>query len=328
MHYDDTSDLNASVGSLYCAGRFVYGAGAYGTVRNLYYGNNSTTNMMPSTASGVDVNAGEHLLFESYYPQYTGWATTATSNTVSLSGLSQDYTGEIASIVKGTGVGQSRYITGYSSGVITNSENWSVTPDGTSMFAIGYAVNRLVCYNSYFDGPARAVATDVNNPPTGFQAWSGGSEIIVDNNLFNELRGGSLMQSKGENSAISGTNSISPFYFNLISDNIITNTRDGLSVFCGFWDGHTDRPYEEYNGMLGNVYRNIEVKDTKDRGIWVDIFYSSNNNRTQLPYEFDNLTIYDGISVTNFDDKGIITNSYSVNSVWKNITTNGVSWEP
>ena len=45
-------------------------------------------------------------------------------------------------IVTGRGIGQSRIITGYSTGTITVTPDWNVNPNTTSEISIGYYLHK------------------------------------------------------------------------------------------------------------------------------------------------------------------------------------------
>lgn len=73
----------------------------------------------------------------------SGTATSGTSSTLTQTGASfytanNGLTGVPVKIIAGTGAGQERIISSNTSTVLTVSVNWSVTPDATSQYIVGY----------------------------------------------------------------------------------------------------------------------------------------------------------------------------------------------
>ena len=78
---------------------------------------------------------------------FTGTATNGSSSTITFgagaSTIADAYTGQTILITGGTGIGQTRKIIGYVGGtkVATVSPNWSITPNGTSVYKIANIVS-------------------------------------------------------------------------------------------------------------------------------------------------------------------------------------------
>ena len=90
----------------------------------------------------------------------TGTAGTTTANTIVLtskSTTSQIYTGAKIEITGGTGIGQIRFITNYTSArVATVNTNWNIQPDGTSTFKVHKKEQQYVIAKNGF-GRARII---------------------------------------------------------------------------------------------------------------------------------------------------------------------------
>lgn len=73
-----------------------------------------------------------------------GTATGGTSTTLTGSGFSTAWADRIIYLTGGTGAGQSRPIRASTTGVITVTDAWDVTPDATTTFKISYDVRDIV----------------------------------------------------------------------------------------------------------------------------------------------------------------------------------------
>ncbi|MCK5851255.1 MAG: hypothetical protein KAH23_10095, partial [Kiritimatiellae bacterium] len=96
----DFDNSNVNDGHGWAHGRFVTGNASASGIHKIYYGGNSTTNMMVRPAVS-NQNTGETYMMEHGHIKYRSAPSFVTSNTASFASLATDYTGEIVAVVDG-----------------------------------------------------------------------------------------------------------------------------------------------------------------------------------------------------------------------------------
>ncbi len=127
-----------------------------------------------------------------------GTATAGSASTITLqSGASTSnnfYNGQYITIVGGTGIGQSRVISGYVGGtlVATVVPNWTTTPDNTSQYILGDSTGNLNSNTTAIGGVA-AAASNLSAAYAGFTVGtatagaSGTITLAVGSNAVNDF---------------------------------------------------------------------------------------------------------------------------------------------
>ena len=118
-------------------GRFYSGNGIWGTSRNTYIGNNTTTGLTsrPGPEGNQDTAGWPDAL-----PLFTGSPTAATATTVTFTtSMPSSYSGQFffAVVTAGTGMGQWRNITANTGTVLTVNPAWTVQPTNGSTVIVG-----------------------------------------------------------------------------------------------------------------------------------------------------------------------------------------------
>ena len=246
------NDSNPNSGAGWAMGRF-YSGGQY----DIYVGNN-TTNNLEVRSGNSNQNAGEQLLWEGPTTYYAGTVTTATSTTATFGKASStDLTGYEAVIVAGTGLGQHRLITGYSSDTITVSPAWNVTPDTTSQINCGYYATGIVAYNNTLQGQSDYV--NRNTASAGIEPYGGCLDFIAADNNISQVRTGIFSWDICENT--SGAYELDPTYFNLYTGNNISYSTNGFGIAGPFWDSSGNSTYYPGLGYFGNTFRRNTVNN-------------------------------------------------------------------
>ncbi|NQU41016.1 MAG: hypothetical protein HQ523_13780 [Lentisphaerae bacterium] len=259
-------------GSGWCQGRFVAGFGAWGAMRNHYFGGNRTTDL--TVRPGFDdQNTGEHFMYEALDTLYRGTAVAAGASTVQLAGLTSDCIDTILVIVDGTGMGQSRAVNDFdaSTSTVTVDEPWRVRPATDSIIMIGNYMSRMAVYDNSFDGKERAVTNETHIAAAGVEPYGGCVDLVVARNRFHQLRIGISNWSLALDTAANGSLNLQPNYFNLFTDNEFEHCRSGIGSRAASW---SSTPEIDDVGILGNVYRANHMSDLIETAFssesWID----------------------------------------------------------
>ena len=253
----DSSDPNSGK---WVNGRFFVDHGIWGIAHNQYLGNNQTINLATSP-SFSNQNDGEQILWEqgSGLSTLLGTVTATTANTVSVNAPSSDVNDQYyISIIGGKGIGQSRQVQSLNQSTYTIYDNWNVQPDSSSIIVANQNVSNAVVYGNSLDG-----LSDYNSRQTasaGVQTYFGSTNLIVDNNTFNQLRTGISLWSGG---AITDNN---PVNFTQISNNLFTNTLSGISVATSGQQGTSTLGTFIRNNNFNNVGDILSVWQNTDPG--------------------------------------------------------------
>jgi hypothetical protein len=186
----DYDNSNPHDGAGWGKGRFFTFMGAWGSSRNTYIGHTTTTDLTPRPYN-TDQNSGEQYLFEGYLGKWKGMPLSATANTITVSGYTDNVPLKYYAVVtRGRGLGQARLITNNSGGVLTLEEPWNVIPDAASHVVVASLADRTVFYKNYLDAKSWAATSSEHTATAGVQPYGGAINMIVDNNTFHQLRQG------------------------------------------------------------------------------------------------------------------------------------------
>ena len=276
----------------------------------------------------VDDNSGEQYLFEGSSTRFSGSPTSWTSNTATFSDasllISPTDTMSLAMVIDGKGMGQSRRISSVTDltgnvGRINLAESWRVEPDANSVIQIGNIETRHVFYNNRFDGTP-SVTGPSQFAAAGVQTYGSASEIVIENNTFNEMRTGVQLTSLGSSTDFpNGYSTIGNNMFIYVNSNAFYDCR--TSILAANSLVSTDYPvWDSASPTVGNLYSQN---------------YSSNNISTFFHGSFDASTtnnqsfmgVFDGNEIADTATNSIYSGAYT-NQVWVGNTTNGVSWNP
>jgi hypothetical protein len=234
-------------------GRFFTGGGIRTSGYKSYVADNTTYNMGPRP--GADQNVGEQVMWENGQTRYRGVPSAATATTVTLPGLSTDYTGNDAVIVSGKGLGQHRAIVGYSNGTITVAPAWNVIPDGTSTVLVETIMDKLVVYRNSFQSKDGYASRAEHNATTGVVPYGGCYDWTVDSNTFQRTRTGIASVSIAPQPGAD----FQPCYFHLYANNNLQSNRWGATASVA---GYTITGTDPGVAVLGFVYRGNNVTDS------------------------------------------------------------------
>jgi hypothetical protein len=246
-------------------GRFFVGAPQFqSTLRNHYIANNSTPTRLNNPQEGF--GDGEIFLYDGCNGHYSSLVTSATINTMILGSGNTDWINEVqAVIVDGRGIGQSRLVTNISGETYTLAENWDIVPDATSRVNIIKTISRIVIYDNQVIGGNISSSGLVHGNSQGFQAFTGGNDIIVDDNVFTDMNYGYSEWAIGE-TAVTSPNL--PLFFNIYQNNTFDHSNYGVrTVIEQAQEGETCTAF-------GNVRRNNLFSNTVTAG-W--LWHTMNN---------------------------------------------------
>ena len=243
-------------------GRFFVDQGKWALAHNQYLGNNQTIDLATSSTSW-DQNAGEQILWEQGDSISTllGTVTATTANTVSVNAPSSAVNDLYnISIVGGKGIGQTRQVQSLNQSTYTIYDNWNVQPDSSSVIVANQNISNAVVYGNSLDG-----LSDYNTRQTasaGVQTYFGSSDLIVDNNTFNQLRAGVYLWSGGYGTTDNIDNN--PINFTQISNNVFTNDLAGVSIATSGQQGTSTLGSSIRNNNFNNVDSALSVWPASD----------------------------------------------------------------
>ena len=248
--YDDSTDTTADAGE-----RFFTTAGIRGSLRNFYLAGNQTIQIGPIPAD-PDQNAGEQILFETGYTNYSLSPISATANTVTFStALDPSAAGLDAFVVQGRGVGQARRILSVSAdgATITLDAPWGVEPNTPSLVNIGSGQSHTVVYNNSLTGKGSWESTETASMAVEMfgNSWS---NIVANNSVSNVRRDIGVW-------ALNANAGVAPSYFNLVTNNTMSGAYDGFYLIydSGGFAGSV--------GQFGNTYRYNSLSNVMEDGV-------------------------------------------------------------
>ena len=266
----------------FAGGRMFVTQGHWGSIRNLYFGDNRTMNYAPRPER-PDLNGGEIILFEMAGGANARTPTTATANTVNFAGDNLDLDAITAGhgpnvdamIVKGRGMGQTAHVTHFdaASQTITVSPPWRVVPDGSSGIVVSAATSKAVVYDNNFEG--RDNYAKLETASTAVQPWGSTHDVIIANNTIRHMRGGIRNFSLGFDK-----NYLGPMFFNLLTDNQISDCIDGIQII-NYHGDHVMNIFGQDStftdpgtiGSTGIIARHNSISNMIDRGLSIDTDY-------------------------------------------------------
>lgn len=249
----DNKDINNGAG--WGKGRFFHAAGNAGSTRHTYLGNNRTYDLAVRPV-GTDQNSGEQFLWEGFSAEWAGAVSSSSGSKTSLRQFSKTLSPGmfVAVIIKGRGMGQSRWIRSDRGTDILLERPWNLPPDKTSIIVIGHFADKIVMYKNSIDGKAEAVKRASENASSGIQPYGGVLNFIADGNIITDVRAGI------SNWSTQHTTGIDPNYFNLFVKNTINNSRWGImNALLELKRAET--------GLMGAVYRKNTIHSALESGI-------------------------------------------------------------
>ena len=239
ISYTNTTgqDYDNTTNDGWAQGRFIYGSSQWGSNRNIYIGNCTTTALAVRPACG-DQNSGEQLLWESA-TLYTGTPLLATTTTVAFpvntffsnAGLAAGIYDAV--ITNGTGLGQHRKIVASVGSTITVAPAWNVAPDATSTVIIAGVVSNCAVSQNSLQGKS-TYATQVT-ASAGIQPYGNAFDFVADGNTISQVRTG--IGFWGMSDATQTPLSISCAYFNYIANNSVNHCESGIETIAQAWGG-------------------------------------------------------------------------------------------
>lgn len=171
-------------------------------------------------------NAGEQIMFESISNLYLGSITGATSDTVTISGVTTTMLNKrsIVTVVDGKGVTQYRYVKSVKGKTITLNESWTIIPDTTSTVMISNCFDNIAVYDNYVDGYK---SHNENYTATcGVQIYGNSHNMFIDSNTFKNMCAGVCVTSHYRcDDVATATNGV---YWTQVDRNKISNTSQGI----------------------------------------------------------------------------------------------------
>ncbi len=270
-------------------GRFFVAQSHFGSMRNMYWGGNTSHNAAPRDCNAVDCNKESKFALKMY--SEGGLRTdflSATASTISFSGNVNTSTqggGVDVVIVGGRGAGQRRNIISASGGVVTLERPWNVIPDSTSKIVIAATASQAAIYKNTFEG--RATYHDHDSDSTAVLLYGNVQDMVVDSNNISQMRHGMMTV------ALTSADGMSA-YFLQYSNNTVKNSNSGLYVGSTFVNENSAGVW----GGLGNVYRKNNFSNLAHIGVEYEMWdYSGadhngavfeSNTFTNLPFGFIN----------------------------------------
>lgn len=162
----DTNDMHVGRGMV------IQGYG-----RNIYIAKNHI-----ERSGIVSTSAGELILLEGVYSQYTGGVAEATKNTINIpDGVSHGIqANDTVNIISGKGMGQYATVKTVKKNLITLKNDLILAPDTTSHIIVDRTYQNIVAYANYFEGHSNY--KEVPGGTTGIQVYGGAQNVyFVDN---------------------------------------------------------------------------------------------------------------------------------------------------
>lgn len=269
------------------------------------YGRNPQVGDIIELKDGIDTNSGEAILAEAMASKFRGRALSGTEDTVKIEGLSVNYTGHIVTVVVGTGLGQTREISGYNRGTITVAEPWNVIPDSNSILIIGPGLYRLAVYGNHFDGTENSIDLEWDCASTGVEPYGMNSDWIIDGNSFESLRQG--ISEFGMVEPHNGVYIVQPNYFNYIANNTMSNCYVGIERNLGFHRSASS--YYRDPLVLGTMFRENKMNGCVRSAISCKI---EDHSKTE---DFIEMTVWDKNSAHDCDELLLARDGF-FNQIW------------
>ena len=225
-----------------------------------------------------------------------------------------------AGVSSAPSLGRAFIITNVASETITVDHDWDVNPDSTSAITIGQYAYHWVFYNNYFHADVNGYEADNHDTGSaGIQFSNGGGAqlLIVDSNTFDGVDRGLALDYARGNTFNALTNTVAPWYFGLVTDNIYVTNFYPILDLPKVFPAVVTAEFIEDIGFIGSVFRGNTISNTRYT-VFTDEFTG---------YESGALTIWDNNTISGFS---VLQDSNYTrdNDTWIGNTTNGVSWSP
>ncbi len=274
----------------------------HGTVRGAYIGDN----VFDRVGSYIR-NSGELILFENMNmayigsPSNVGGTMLTLEKTESVTGFSE-FKGYMAVVLHGDGTTQYREIVLADTDSITVDSPWDVLPTSSSKIAIVPGQKDVSIYNNGFTGPS-AYNTQ-RNALTAVSLASNVIDVRISKNKITQVTMGIACRSRYTlDSYTNGSKSYCFLVDAIISDNIVTNTKDGIATDMRI---QADSHNFDLDKELCHVIQNLVIK----------------RNIIDKTSPIDDSTIFgggDGITVGTYADEYI-------GPTWDNVKVNPGAW--
>ncbi|MEE9368643.1 MAG: glycosyl hydrolase family 28-related protein [Pontiella sp.] len=262
--YDNSNPLD---GYGWCKGRFFHCLGSWGATDEIYFGENTTSEMSPRNADGVDQNSGEQFMSEGETLGWRGNPSAATSSTVVLPELPDNWAGNVLTVVEGKGMGQSRKLVSVANGLVTLDEAWTSIPDTSSIIVVGSYTRRIIIHGNYLEGTDQAVTRSDHTAVTGVEPYGGAVEWIVADNTMHKLRQGIHQFSIYNTRMVNAPEYVCPpHFFNEYKNNTLDGCREGIVIFV-IQEIRADVPFISDKSYMGMLYRNNVMTNITKRAI-------------------------------------------------------------
>jgi hypothetical protein len=136
----------------------------------------------------------------------------------------------------------------------------------------------MVVYQNHLQGKGIT-----NTASTGFELWGGGLNVIVDSNTMTNVRYGVV------DSALDRSGQVDPSFFNLFSNNTITNVQTGINIVNDGTSGQI--------GMLGAIVRDNQINGVSEEAFLLRDIVDQGNQHFYLIVE-GNTVINDPVVVS------------------------------
>lgn len=257
------SDSDSSRPDGWAQGRFVVFQGHWGSVEDVYFGNNTTVKMGPRPGFG-NQNTGEQFLLEMPATTFSGPPNMVKGNTLQFRKLvGGELPGTTLFVADGPGEGQVRRIVGFDSntGTVTLDETLWVRPTAASDIRIGRMADRIAVCGNRFSGRPEHVSQEDHVAVTGVYA-QGTMRLVMDSNYLRDMRGSFSGFGALALPATSPRDAMPNVWVD-VRDNWSTNTRSGFASLAIDWSqtGVADRgPATVANAFRGNrIYEGFET---------------------------------------------------------------------
>lgn len=273
-----------------------------------YVAHNTTQNL--GNRPGINMNVGEHLLWEGGAAYFTDTPDAFSPVTITFTGLESldldagyDY---YAVVLDGRGAGQSRRIVAFNSefSIVTLESPWAVLIAGTSRIGIQYLVEDIAVYDNDLEGIAENVSRTTYNGSAGIMLFGGVLNVVVDRNTLTNFRRPISLWSVSSDveqaflrDLTSPLDMVEPAFFNLVTGNTIDYGRDGILVFTSSGNAIADNvPVVDFVPLIGNVIRGNVLTNMLSAGLGVAYHRSFDDWRS---HHFVDTVIFESNSVTN-----------------------------
>lgn len=315
-------DYNRSAEHGMMQGRCFYGRNKAVGMSNIYFADNTTSNLTVSATYAEEEhnNTGEQYMSEFGYTHLRDYPTVVTASSMTFPSVVSNHAGHVITILDGVGKGQYRVATSSDAGAnkVYFDTPFLVEPTTSSLVSVCSSPYRHAVYNNSFDGTPAAYTNSDASGASAVMAYGEQVDLVVDSNTINELKRGLVIVSAAKTGAMGRV--YNPAVFNVYQNNSITNIMRGIVLQEAI---STSTPAYDDWILFCNVFRNNFISNSTEA---VVRFRSIETAMTMEMNVFDNNSFYDwSDNLIENDDK--FTVDYS-EQLWVGNTTNGAAWNP